>query len=473
MKHFGIRTVKYLSGILLLLGASIPLARLEMPRDLAKVDNQQAIAIDNVHLVTMNGDEILKNRQLLIRDGLIEMIKPAGSPMEQGFRLIEGNAAYLLPGLFDMHVHIWDRKYQALSLAYGVTSVRNMSGYPMHLRWKKELAEGTWLGSNLFVASPILSGEQYADPLIHRVIREPMAAHKLVRQYKEEGWDFIKIYGSLDADVYEPIIDEASRLGFAVAGHVPYSVIKKTGYQRAAAPLATLEHVEEIFNGPMNYQFDEEKLETVAQDLSAIGATVTPTLMIFDHLTRVGTQKQAYVERLPLQYLNPLVKFVMDKTDGARWLDVSDKQRDHNIKLNNYLLHIVAMLHKHNVNMVLGSDSGLIYTIPGLSTHDEMSLLTKAGLTPYEILKTATINAARVLRVDDQLGSIQLGKVADLIMVEHNPFSSIDILREPVAVIKSGQWLDQKDLQALKNSAKNHANTYLTLGRILEFLLLK
>ena len=469
-----IKIVKYSGVLLLLLSifvlASIPLARFKMPNDLIKADNHQAIAIDNVNLITMNGDEVLENRQILIRDGLIEAIKPAGSPVDEHFQIIEGKGAYLLPGLFDMHAHVFDRKYQLLNLAYGITSVRNMGGYPMHLRWKKELQEGKWLGSNLFTASPIL-GDRYAQPHIHKAVSDPMVARELVRRYKEEGWDFIKVYEGLQADVYEAIINEGGKLDIPVACHPPASIVEKD--YRLLAPCITLEHAEEIFDGPLANQFDDEKLEAVAKELKAMDATFTPTLMVYDHLTQIGSQKQAYVDQLPLEYLNPFVKFVMDKTEGGRWLNVNNMERDRNIKINNYLPQIVRVLHKHQVNLVLGSDAGTIYTIPGLSTHDEMALYREAGLTPYEILKTGTINAARALRVDDQLGSIQLGKVADLIMVQQNPLSDIGVLKEPVAVIKRGQWLDQKDLQALKDSAKNPSSAYLTIGRVLEFLILK
>ncbi len=451
--------------------ASILPAILEMPNDLIKADNDQAIAIDNVHLITMNGDEILENRQILIQDGLIEAIKPAGSPVDEHFQIIEGKGAYLLPGLFDMHVHIWDRKYQSLSLAYGITTVRHVGGWPMVLRWKKELEEGKWLGSNLFVAPAIFNGERYSNPFVHNLVSDPVVARELVRRYKEEGWDFIKVYESLEAEVYEAIIDEAGKLGIPVVCHPPESIVQKD-YRRLAACI-TLEHAEEIFGGPLANQFDDEKLEAVARQLKAMDATVTLTLMNFDHLTQIGSQKQAYVDQLPLEYLNPLVKFVIDNTEGARWLNVSDMERDRNIELNNYFLHILQVLHEHQVNLVLGSDAGTMYTIPGLSTHDEMALFREAGLTPYEILKTGTINAARALGVDDQLGSIQLGKVADLIMVQQNPLSDISVLREPVAVIKRGQWLDQTDLQALKDSAKNPSSASLTIGRLLEHLISK
>jgi amidohydrolase family protein len=451
--------------------ASIPLSRLLIPDDLPAFDNSVAIAIGNVNLITMNGNEVKKDQQLLIRDGLIEAINPAGTVHDGSYKTIDAAGAWLVPGLFDMHVHVFDRKYQLLNLAHGVTSVRNMGGYPMHLRWKKELDEGRWLGSNLFISSPILNGEKFADPLSHIILSDPEQARQRVRQYKQAGWDFIKIYESMDADVYEAVIDEAAKQSIAVVGHLPYSIVNRDYSQGSA--MRTLEHAEEIFDGPLNYEFDEAKLEATAKQLKSMNATLTPTLMIFDHLTRLGNEKQAYVDELPLQYLNPFVKFVMKHTDVNRWLGVSDRQREHNVKLNKYLLHIVEVLHSHHINLVLGSDSGIIYTIPGLATHEEMALMYRAGLSPWEILRTGTINAARAAGVENNFGSIEVGKTADLILLNKNPLFDIGVLGQPSAVIKRGQWLSEEDLAELKTVAENSQNAYLTMGHVLEFLLSK
>jgi len=136
----------------IVLAASIPAARLARPGDLQPANNGQPLVIDNVNLVTMLDEQVLVDRQLFIRNGIIERIGFAGAAVSDDYRRIDAMGAYLMPGLFDMHVHAMDRKNLVLSLAYGVTSVRNMGGYPMHLRWKRELAEGHWLGSNLFSA---------------------------------------------------------------------------------------------------------------------------------------------------------------------------------------------------------------------------------------------------------------------------------------------------------------------------------
>lgn len=247
------KTSKYVGllmlAIVLIILASVPLARWEIPADLLEPDNSQALALDNVHLITMFDEGALEDQQLLIRDGLIEDIRPAGSPVATGYRRIDGGGAHVLPGLFDMHAHVMDRKYLTLHLAYEVTSVRNMGGYPMHLRWKQEIETGQWLGSNLFTATPTLNGKQNSNPFTHKVVEDPGEARERIRRYHEAGFDLVKIYTQLSVDVFEAIIDEAGKLDFPVAGHVPYAVVAED--YSLGVPMASLEHTEEIYQGPL------------------------------------------------------------------------------------------------------------------------------------------------------------------------------------------------------------------------------
>ena len=453
----------------IVVAAAIPAARLERPSDLQPLNNGQPLAIDNVNLATMVDGQLLVDRQLLIRNGIIERIEFAGTAVSDDYRRIDARGAYLMPGLFDMHVHAMDRKNLVLSLAYGVTSVRNMGGYPMHLRWKRELAEGQWLGSNLFSATPTMNGKKNANPLGEKIVTEPDKARQLVRRYHTQGWDFIKVYARLDVPVYEAIVDEAKKLNFPVAGHVPYPVVE-TDY-RLAKPMVTLEHTEDIFQGPLEYQYDDGAVEAIARQLKDMNATVTPTLMIFDHLTRLAREKQSFLDELPLEYLNPVMKRFVDGTAGARWLDASETLQSSLERRNLYFQFITRVLHETGVNLVLGTDWGAIYAVPGSSTHDEITLLQKAGLPTEAILKMATINAARILRVEDRLGSISEGKTADLILVGHNPMTDPQYLRQPLAVVKNGQWLGKNELDMLKKAASNPSNTYFTMGRVLEFLI--
>lgn len=466
------KAVKYLLLLLLLLIlillAASPLARLEKPGDLLVPDNQQPLAIDNVNLVVIDGARTIFDQQLLIRNGLIEDIRPAGSAAGSDYRRIDAAGAFLTPGLFDMHVHAFDRKYLALTLAYGVTSVRNMGGYPMHLRWKRQLSEGQWLGSNLYAATPILNGDENADPLVHKIVTDPDEARTIVRDYEEQGWDFVKVYTRLSVPVYEAIVDEAAKLGMPVAGHVPYAVVAED-YGRAA-PMITLEHTEELFQGPLSYEFDKEAVASIATRLKDMDATVTPTLMIFDHLTQLAQHKQAFVDTLELQYLNPFLRYFERETSVARWLTASNHTRDAMVRRNEFFQYITRVLDETGVNLVLGSDSGIMFAVPGISTHDEIALLQNAGLQNAAILRMATLNAAAALGVDDRFGSIEAGKIADLVLTKANPLDDLGSLRTPSAVVKNGQWLGPSELQLLRESAENPSNAYLTFGRLQEFV---
>ena len=183
--------------------------------------------------------------------------------------------------------------------------------------------------------------------------------------------------------------------------------------------------------------------------------------------------KQAYIDGLRLDYLNPLMRAFESQSSVKRWLNANDRQAASLARRNEYFQHITRVLHDNGIRMVLGSDSGVIYAIPGIATHDEIALLQQAGLPADAILEMATVNAARVLRVDDRLGTVEVGKQADLILSHDNPLENLGTLRTPAAVIKSGQWLDQSDLEALRRSAENPSSVYLTGGRMLEFLIFK
>ncbi len=454
--------------LLLIVFAASPLARLEKPDDLLVPDNKQALAIDNVHLITISDEQPLMDRQLLIRNGVIEAIRSAGETVGDDYQMINANGAYLVPGLVDMHVHAFDRKYLALTLSYGVTSVRNMGGYPMHLRWKQQLLDGEWLGSSLYAGTPIMNGKKNSNPLAHKVVTDPDTARDMVRDFHEQGWDFIKVYTRLSVPVYEAIVDEAQKLDMPVAGHVPYAVVE-ANYDLSAS-MVTLEHTEEIFQGPLGYAYDEEAVASIAAHLHAMNATVTPTLMIFDHLAQLSRDKQGFVDTLELKYLNPFMKYFESKTSVTRWLTASDKTRDAMDERNDYFQYITGVLHETGVNLVLGSDSGIMYAVPGISTHDEIALLHEAGLPNAAILRMATLNAARILGVAEDFGSIEEGKIADLVLTKVNPMTDLASLRAPTAVVKNGQWLGPQELQQLRKSAENPSNAYLTFGRLLEFV---
>lgn len=456
--------------VLILVAGTIPAAIFWMPSDLMPVDNSKALALDNINYVDVHTGQVVRDQQLLIKNGLIEAILPAGAEAGEGYASLDGRGGYVSPGLFDMHVHVHDRKYLAMNLALGVTSVRCLRGLPMHLRWKRELAEQQWLGSNLYASSPVLDGEKYSHAL-QEVVTSPEVARRLVARYANQGYDMIKAYGYLDALVFDAIINEAAAQGIPVVKHGPDAV---EGLSISAnAGLQSLEHVEDIFQGPLNYSFDPDALSAWVEAFKTIDPVVTPTLATFNHLTRLSTDKQAFIETLPLQVLNPVWKLISREFTVKRWLAADRQQADWNIKEQAFLLAIVKELDRQGVTLLLGSDAGTMFMPAGISTHVEIELMQQAGLSAITVLQAGTVNAAMALGVGEQVGSIEPGKIADLLLVEGNPLEDLATLSRPLAVVKNGQWLGAAELASLRTSADHPANWYSSIGQLLEDLLLR
>ena len=468
------RTTKYGLALffllLLTIAVSLPMAKYLKPRDLIMVDNRQSITLDNVNIIRVTPfakENILKQQQIVIRGGEIIAINPAGSQIEANSRLIDTQGAYVTPGLFDMHVHLYDRKYLMLNLAYGVTSVRAMNGQLKDLRWKKELAQQQWLGSNLFVSSPILNGKN--TDALSVAINSKAEGREQVRKAKEYGFDFIKVYDYLDSQSFEAIVDEANKIGMPVAKHGPHPVVGSDWYWLEG--MQSLEHVEDIFQGPLNFEFDYTKLQEVAQKIKTLNVPVVPTLETFDHLTQLSNRKQQFVDTLELSYINPLYYDIMNYFTVQRWLKGSKQQAEYLTEENKFLSDIVRVLHQNKVKLLVGSDAGTNFTLSGIATHNEMRLMNQAGLSNIEVIRAATINAAETLRIDKHSGSVEIGKVADLILSKANPLESLNSLREPFAIVKNGQWLSQQDIRRLKDSAKNTKSYYWSVITLVEDLI--
>jgi imidazolonepropionase-like amidohydrolase len=468
-KRLVVLLLALLAMIIILIAVSVPLSKYIKPDDLMMVENQPAITIDNINVISMDAntsERISKNRQIVISNGLISAINPAGTPASKASRLIDAKGAYVIPGLFDMHVHLYERKYLVLNLAYGITSVRAMNGQPMHLRWKEELKNKEWLGSNLIVSSSILDGIN--TNVFSKAIANPEQGREQVRKAQSNGYDFIKVYGYLGSAEFEAIVDEANRLKMAVAKHGPHPV--KGSEWKWLKDMQSLEHVEDVFQGPLNYKFDYKKLKVVAKKLKNLNVPIVATLETFDHLTQLSESKQQFVDSLDLDYLNPLYLDILQHFTVERWLTTNQKQVQYLLKENQFLAQVTKVLHDEGVNLLVGSDAGTNHTIPGVATHNEMKLLKQAGLTDYEILKAATINAAETLDIDEKYGSIKVGKIADLVLTQNNPVKDITELKKNFAVVKNGQWLAQDKLKAMKLSAKNNRSYYWSFIDLLEGL---
>ncbi|MEP1556083.1 MAG: amidohydrolase family protein, partial [Lentilitoribacter sp.] len=308
-----------------------------------------------------------------------------------------------------------------------------------------------------------------ASPNTHALnqpVISPEHAAELVEKVHATGFDVIKLYGYQDAAQFEAIIEQANQLGIAVAKHAPHPA-KGSEWQYLQG-LQSLEHVEDIYQGPLNYQFDQDALKQAVAKIKQTGVPVTPTLAVFDHLTNLSNGKQDYINSLDLEYLNPVRVSLEEEYAIARWLDDTPKQSAFHIEKGNFLKQIVKELHRQQVDLLVGSDSGMMYMAAGVSTHIEMALLKQSGLSDFDVIQAATINPAKALKIAEEYGSIKVGKVADLVITLENPSEDIGYLKTPNAVVKNGQWVAREQLDQLKDSAKDHPNFWLTSGLLIE-----
>jgi imidazolonepropionase-like amidohydrolase len=389
--------------------------------------------------------------------------------------VIDGRGKYLIPGLWDMHVHVsWPsgaaQIFLPLMVANGVLGARDMhSGLvSIIVPLKHAVASGSQVGPRLFVAGTAVDGPNSYLPG-SRVVHTTDEAREAVRQLKADGVDFIKGYSSLPKDLYLAVAAEAKSERIPFVGHVPYPV---TAAEASDAGQRSMEHLTEVDVGTSS---DEVKIK--AEEVEAMdqkhGSVPDANRLKSTYDSAKATSLFARFRRNNTWQVPTLIVLYQpgQLAQGGRALDdsllayVPKALREywHSVppefaaKLGAlYPIHadLVGQINRAGVPMLAGSDCPNPYVYPGFSLHDELGLLVHAGLTPAEALRTATINPARFLGVTDSLGVVAIGKVADLVLLDGNPLQDIANTKRISAVIRGGHLLDRRALDGLLGRAK-------------------
>ncbi|UAA37832.1 amidohydrolase family protein [Paraneptunicella aestuarii] len=417
------------------------------------------LALENANVVDVVSGKVTPSQRLLIHNGKIADVQAMSYKLSQQMvRIIDVKGAYVLPGLIDMHVHPYSRNALALALAHGVTHVRVMNGVEQHLQWRDELQKNLWLGSDMTVSSPIMeqdSPENPARPMTWGV-SSPEQAKAFVELAKAQGFDLIKAYGGLSAENLQAVVKIANELAMPVAKHAPHP--PRGAEWDLLQDMQSLEHMEDIFQGPLNFKQDDKALQAVIQKLVELNVPVTPTLSIFWQLTQISVQKQRFVSGLPEGYVSPIIAWEESHNQVQRWLQSSEEQARFNEHELAYLQNITRQLYQAGVPLLVGSDSGVLLAPHGLATLKEMSLMQDAGVPATSVVYAATLGAAKALGKSATMGSIEPGKKADLIVVQQNPLDDVNALSELNGVVKEGDWLPKSELESLISKARDEYN---------------
>ncbi len=433
------------------------------------------IVIIHATVINPGTSSVEANRTVVITgDRITSVSETTNSLPPKNARVIDATGQYLLPGFWDMHVHSAFGNWfpggrdiiLPLFIANGVTGVRDMGGdAPILLKWRKEIAERRIIGPRMVISGPMLDGYLPNGKLRFPSsipITTPASAIAAVDLLKTQGVDFIKVQSVISPDAYLAAAAEAHKQGLPIVGHVPDKVRIREVVQ---AGQKSIEHLMGIFEGCST---EEDKFIQGQGNLKLL--LTTQDQQRCDSLTKLLAQNQTWqVPTLAWQrggtFLDQrdLKHQPLDKYVPAYWRDVTwrrftdemmpDLVRDPLALRQAYFarnLQMVGALHHAGVPFMAGTDTAPgVYIMPGFSLHDELANFVEAGFTPMEALQTATSNPAKFLGLEATLGSVEPGKIADLVLVSENPLKDIQNSRKITVVISRGRVFDRAALDQI------------------------
>lgn len=418
--------------------------------------NAQTTVFVNVNVVPMSSERILGEQSVLIEDGVIRVVGDVDAVrIPEGATVVDGTDRYLMPGLGEMHAHVpaadsgkLDRDF-TLFVANGVTTLRGMLGRPSHLALRQQLEDGTVFGPRLYTSGPSLNG---------RSVDGADDARRQVRAQAAAGYDFVKIHPGLTADEFSTIAETANELGMPFAGHVPVAV----GVVEALRlGIATIDHLDGylaallprdshglggyggFFDILLAAELDPDAMDDVVAATAASGTWNVPTQTLIEH--RASATPVSELQGRPEMKCMPAAT-VRRWTESRQALQ-NERGFDPEVAELAITLRrrLILALHDAGAGLLLGSDAPQVFNVPGFSLHSELELLVASGLTPFEALRTGTIAVAQFLETNG--GSVEAGRLADLVLLDADPLADIGNTQRIHGVMLRGRWLTAAMLQ--------------------------
>jgi imidazolonepropionase-like amidohydrolase len=400
---------------------------------------REKLAITHVTVIDCTGAPAKPDMTVLIvGDRIADIGSSAIVAVPKNARVLDGKGKFLIPGLWDMHGHLSDATQTAFPLLIlnGVTGVRDMGGKLTEIdTWRSEIKAGTRIGPHIVRAGPFVDGPKQGVPNRLTAIT-PEEARSAVLQLKHEGVDFIKVHNGLPRDAFFALMDEAHKQHISVAIHLP----KGIGAAEASdAGAASLEHVETLVEGQL------WRPGATAKDIDQALAELEGTqgTALFSTFVKNGTW-----------FVPTLVAY---ERGFVLWSNQPDALLPR-LQVLRKGLEIVRKMHKAGVRMMAGTDFSDWALVPGIDLHNELALLVEAGFSPMEALQAATRNPAEFLGNGDSFGTIEKGKIADLVMLDADPLEDISHTRKINTVVLGGKPFVIPTLQSevLRQAASKH-----------------
>ena len=389
--------------------------------------------------------------------------------MPKHAQVVNASGKFLIPGLWDMDVQLWYEENQLpVYVAFGVTGVRDMGGnFARTSAWRAGIEKGSAIGPHVVTSGWALSGGDNppGEKLSELRVPTPADARRIFDYLYDQDVDFIRILPSVPRFAYFALLEQGRHWGIPVAGDLPDSI---SAWEAIAKRQSSIERLSRVF---LACSTDEDELETEAE--RAAGARnqaaldriesraldtfsenkarellgkcalfqtrLTPELTRFAREARQGSGESACDSRMAF----------VPRSIREQWKRTAEAPEDalaYRRRVYAKALELVKLMRQSGVAILAGTGTGDPDTIPGATLHDELRLLVRAGLTPMEALQSATITPARYLGWDDALGTIEKGKVADLVLLDADPLVDIANTEKIAGVILRGKYLPKTRL---------------------------
>ncbi|RRA99808.1 amidohydrolase family protein [Larkinella rosea] len=428
-------------------------------------NRQREIVLKSVNVIPMDQERVLENQTVVVKDGRITGLGAAGKvKYGKDALVVDARGKYLTPGWAEMHAHVPPvdeiepmKDVLVLYLANGITTIRGMLGHAKHLELRSKINSGEILGPHFYPAGPSFSGQ---------TVKSAEQGAQMVRDQKAAGYDFLKLHPGLTKETFPAIARTAKEVGIPFIGHVSFNV---GAWMAIDAGYSSIDHLDSfieaitpgsdtlveqetgLFGSWIGYRADPALIPKLVKGLHDKNIRLVPTEALAERWLS-PQPASAFANDPEMKY--------MKASEVQNWMNTKNNynnnpkfSKEHAEKYIDMRRKILLACQQNGVDILLGSDAPQVLNVPGFSIHHEMKFLVGAGLTPYETLRTGTVNVASYLKKPDA-GTIKTGNVSDLVLLNGNPLNDISQTKNIEGVMIGTNWLSkayiQKELKRLE-----------------------
>jgi imidazolonepropionase-like amidohydrolase len=426
-----------------------------------RISAQPPTVFVDVSVIPMDRERVLEHQTVIVSGGRITAVGPnARTPAPRDATVIDGRGKFLMPGLGDAHAHLSTvgggqalaERALTLYALHGVTMIRSMYTEPHHLTARDRVGRGELTGPRTMLVSPPITGQNTPSP---------EAARTTIQALRTAGYTLGKVMPGLSRATFDTLAVEARKAGLQLVGHIPADV----GLSAAlAARMTSVEHLDGFLEALISptagvsaaqggfFGFgvvgviDESKIPALIAEVKASGTVVVPTeyeMELFVSADSGGALAARPEMRYAPQAL--VAQWTRQKDGFARGAGVTPERAS---RYRDIRRRLIRELVAADVPVAAGSDAFNMFDVAGTGTFNEIETLVAAGLTPFQALTAATVVVARLMGIENDAGTIAVGKGADLLLLTHNPLADVKHLRDQSGVMVRGRWFSRALLDA-------------------------